>query len=85
MLYVLKQFDADLKKLGLHKAVRATCHGIEISVLNFFVIFKLYCPASGSFFTPVGELELALHDTWKVSNLPMGSMPYEEYFPCTME
>jgi len=26
----LKYFDADLRKLGLHEAVRATCHGIEI-------------------------------------------------------
>ena len=22
---------------------------------------------------------------WEISNLPMGSKPYEEYFPCTME
>jgi len=72
-------------KLRLHEAVKATCHGIEISVPNFFAIFELYCPASGTFFTPVGELGSALHEMWEVSNLPMGSMPYEEYFPCTME
>jgi len=32
MLYVLKYFDADLRKLRLHEAVRVTYHGIEISV-----------------------------------------------------
>jgi len=39
MLYFLKYFDADIRKLGLQEAVRATCHGIEISVPTFFVIF----------------------------------------------
>ena len=52
---------------------------------NFFTIFELYCPASRTFFTPVSELELALHEIWEIFNLPMGSIPYEEYFPCTME
>jgi len=77
-LYVLKHFDADLKKLGLHEAVRATCNGIEISVPNFFAIFELYCPALGTFFTPVGELGLAQHDMWEVSNFPVGLMLKEE-------
>ena len=40
-LYVLKYFEADLMRLGLHEAVRATCHGIKISVPNFFAIFEL--------------------------------------------
>jgi len=61
-LYVLKYFDADLLRLGLHEAVRATSHGIEISVPNFFAIFELYCPASETFFTPINELGLALHE-----------------------
>ena len=52
---------------------------------NFFAIFELYCPASGTFFTHVGELGLALHEMWEISNPSMGSMPYEEYFPCTIE
>jgi len=62
-----------------------TCHGIEISVPNSFAIFKLYCADSGTFFTLVDELGLALHDMREVPNLPMGSMPYKKYFPCTME
>ena len=85
ILYILEYFDADLRKLGLREAVRATCHVIEISVPNFFAIFKLYCPVSGTFFTPVSELGLALHEMWKVSNLLRGLMPYDEYFPCMME
>ena len=85
MLYVLKHFHADLKKLGLCETVRATCYGIDISVPNFFAIFELYCPASGTFFTPIGELGMELHSMWKVSNLPMGSLPYEKNFPCAME
>ena len=52
---------------------------------NFFAIFEPYCPASGTFFTLVGELGLALHEMWEISNLPMGSIPYEEYFRCTIE
>ena len=82
-LYVLEYFKAELMKIGLHETVRATCHGIEITVPNFFTIFELYCPASRTF--PVDELGLALHEMWEISNLPMSSMPYEEYFPYTME
>ena len=52
---------------------------------TFYAILELYCLVSGTFFTPVGELGMALHEMWEVSNLPVGSMPYEEYFPCTEE
>jgi len=64
MLYVLKYFKADLMRLGLHESIRATCHGMEISVPNFFAIFELYYPALRTFFTPVGELGLVLHEMW---------------------
>ena len=37
------------------------------------------------FFTPVRELGMALHEMWEVSNLPMGPLPHEEYFPCNKE
>ena len=84
-MYVLKHFDAGLKKLGLREAIRATCYGIEISVPNIFAMFELYYAASRTFFTHIGELGMALHDMWEVSNPPMGSMRYEEYFPYTIE
>ena len=85
MLYVLECFEAELMRIGFHEAVRATCHGIEISMPNFFGIFEPYYPASRSFFTPVSEVGLALHEMWEISNLLLGSMPYEKYFPYTME
>ena len=85
MLYVLEYFEAELMKIRLHEVVGATRYGIEISVPNFFAIFELYCPASGTFFTPVDELGLALHEMWEISNLSIGSMSYEEYFSCKME
>ena len=84
-MYVLDFFGDDLKKLGLHEVVRASCFRIKTSVLNFLAILKLLCPASGTFFMPVGELRMALHKILEVSNLPMGSLPYEEYFPCADE
>ena len=84
-LYVLAHFEEDLERLGLYEAVRATCYGIQMSVANFYTIFELYCPATGTFFTPVGELGMALHEMWEVSALPLGSLPYEEYFPCEAE
>jgi len=46
---------------------------------------EMYCLASGTFFTPIGELGIALYEMWEVSNLPMGSLPYEEYFPYAEE
>ena len=80
-LYVLAYFEEDLERLGLYEAVRVTCYGIQMSVANFYVIFELYCLATGTFFTHVGELGMTLHEMWEVSALPMG-YPCEEYFPC---
>ena len=80
-LYVLKYFGEDLKILRLYEAVRATSYRTKISILNFYTIFELYCLALGTFFTPVGKLGLALHEMWEVSNLSIGSIPYEECWP----
>ena len=84
-MYVLEAFANDLKGLGLYKAVRAICLGISISIPTFYVILEMYCPTSGTFFTPVSKLGMALHEMWEISNLPMGSLPYEEYFLCVEE
>jgi len=56
-----------------------------MSVSNFYAIFELYCPVIGTFFTLVEELGMALHEMWEVSALLIGSLPYEEYFPCESE
>jgi len=49
-------------------------------VPNFYSIFELYCPSTGTSYTPVVELGLALHEMWVVSKLPIGFLPYKEYF-----
>jgi len=61
-MYILAHFGEDLERLGLREAVRAICYGIQMSVANFYAIFELYCPATGTFFTPVSELGMALHE-----------------------
>jgi len=81
-LNVLEVFTDDLIGLGFYKAVRATYFGINISIPTFYAILEMYCPVSGIFFTLVGELGMALHEIWEVSNLPMGPLPCEEYFSC---
>ena len=84
-LYVLAYFGEDLERLGLREDIRATCYNIQMSVANFYAIFELYCSVIGTFFTPVGELGMALYEMWEVSALSMGSLSYEEYFPCESE
>ena len=85
MLYILEHFEAKLKKIELHEAVRATYHGMEISVPNFFAIFELYCLATGSFFTPIGELGLGLHEMWEIFNLRWVQCHIRNIFSCAME
>jgi len=81
----LEQFSGELEKLGLYEVVRATYNEIEVSLPNFYYIFKVYCPSIRTFFTLVGELGLALHEMWEVTKLPMSFLLYEEYFPFTEE
>ena len=61
-MYVSDVFKVDLKQLGLHEAVRATCFGININIPNFYVVLEMYYSASGTFFTSVGKLGMALHE-----------------------
>ena len=79
-LYVFAHFEEDLERLGLYDAVRATCYGIQMSVANFYAIFELYCLATGTFFTPVGELGMALYEMWEVS-VAFGISPIRRIFP----
>jgi len=65
ILYVLVHFEENLERVGLCEAIRATCYGIQMSVANFYAIFELYFPATGTFFTPVGELGMTLHEMWE--------------------
>ena len=61
MMYVLEVFEVDFKRLGLYEVVRATCFKIIISIPTFYAILNMYCLASSMFFTPIGELGMALH------------------------
>ena len=54
-LYILVHFGEDQERLRLHEAIRATCNDIQMSVANFYAIFELYYPATGTFFIPVGK------------------------------
>jgi len=84
-MYVVVVFDTDLRRMGLHGVVRAAYFGINSSIPNFYTILELYCSTSCTFFTPVSELGRVFYEMWEVFNLPMGSMPYEEYFLCVEE
>ena len=55
MMYMLEVFKADLKQLGLHETVRATCFEININIPTFYVVLEMYHPALGMFFTSVGR------------------------------
>ena len=83
--FVLAKYETMLKLYELYDAMQATRLGVDISVPNFFAMLEQYNPHSGTFFTPVGEMGLSLHEMWEVSKLLMGSLPYEEYFPCDRE
>ena len=61
-MYVLEVFRADLMRLGLHEAVRATRFGMNISVLTFYAILEMYCLVPDMFFTLVEELGMALYE-----------------------
>jgi len=83
--FVLTELGDLLKRVGLYSAVRAVQWGIPQSSQNFFGILERYNPLTGTFFTPVGEMGLALHELHEVSGLVTGDMPYEEYVPTAVE
>ncbi|XP_020272747.1 uncharacterized protein LOC109847926 [Asparagus officinalis] len=81
--YVLKRFGRELAGLGLDVPIRATMHGLQSSVSHFLCLFEIYNPDTNTFFTKNGELGLPLHEMMQVSALPMGDVPYQEFFPTT--
>ena len=83
--FVLTNLEGPLRRVGLYPAVRAVQWGIPMSSHNFFGILERYNPRTGTFFTPVGEMGLALHELYEVSGLASGDIPYEEYVPTTKE
>ena len=83
--FILADLGGLLEQVELYQAVRAVQYGIPTSSQNFFGILERYNPLTGTFFTPVGEMGLALHKLYEVSGLVMGDSPYEEYVPTAEE
>ena len=83
--FVLTELGGLLDQVELSQAVRAMQYGILQSSHNFYGILEHYNPLTGTFFTPVGEMVLTLHELYEVSGLVMGDAPYEEYVPTSEE
>ena len=67
--FVLVDLKVLLERVGLYAAVKAVQWGIPQSSQNFFGILERYNSLTGTFFTPVGEMGLALHELHEVSGL----------------
>ena len=83
--FVLTELGGLLDQVGLYQVVRAVQYGIPQSSQNFFRILEHYNLLTGTFFTPFGEMGLALHKLYEVSGLIIGDAPYEEYVPTSEE
>lgn len=75
---MLSNFEAILKDIRLYRVIRKIQYGLSHSAYNLFSILKMYNPKSRMFFTPIGELGFALHETFEVSLQSMGELPYDE-------
>ena len=76
--FVLPEFDDLLLQVGLYGAVRAVQYGIPQSTNYFYAILERYNPETCTFFTPIREMGLALHEMYEVSRLMIGDASYEE-------
>lgn len=47
---------------------------------QLFMILELSSPTTSTFFTPDGNIGLALYHIWKIFGLLIRDIPYEEYF-----
>jgi len=81
----LAEFENLLLQAGLYGAVRIIQYGIPQSNQYFYAILERYNLKTCTFFTPIGEMGLALHEMYKVSGLVIEDAPYEEYVPSTQE
>lgn len=51
--------------------MRAVTHGIPASRFHFFSILEIYNLEMGTFFTPIGEIGLAVHEMYEILGLPI--------------
>jgi len=83
--FVLTELGDLLKQVGLYHAVRAVQYGLPQSSHHFYSVLERYNSLTGTFFTPVREMKLALHELYEISGLVIGDLPYEEYVPTIEE
>jgi len=81
----LAKFEDVLLQAGLYRTVRAVQYDILQSTQHFYAILERYNSETCTFFTPIGEMGLALHEMYEVSGMVIGDAPYEEYIPSTEE
>jgi len=83
--FVLVELRDLLKQVGLYHSVKVVQYGLPQSSYHFYGILERHNPLTGIFFTPIGEIGLALHELYEVPGLVIGDAPYEEYVPTTEE
>lgn len=80
--FVESNFALSLQATHLRPAIRKVKYGIHQNPFPFNAMLERYNPDSRTFYTPVGELGLALHEMHVVFGLSWGNIPYEErYIP----
>ena len=67
--FVLTEIGDFLLQTGLYGAVRAVQYGIPQSTQHFYAVLERYNPETCTFFTPLGEMGLAFHKMYEVSEL----------------
>ena len=76
--FVLAEFEDLLLQTGLYGAIRVVQYDIPQCIQYFYAIPERYNPETCTFFTPIGEMRLALHEMYEVSGLMIRDAPYEE-------
>ena len=77
--FVLEDLKDELLQTSLYTAVQAVQYVIPHSSHHFFVMLERFNSETCTFFTPVVEMGLALHEMYEVSGLVMRDISYEEY------
>ena len=83
--FSLAEFEDLLLQARLYGAMRAVQYDIPQSTQHFYAILERYNPETYTFFTPIREMGLTLHEMYEVSRLVIGDAPYEEFISSTEE
>lgn len=79
--HVVARFGQRLEDLNFMVPVLAMKNGTLYSPPHLFGILERHCPQCCTFYTPIGEMGIAIREMFKVSMLPYGEFSYEEYIP----